>query len=64
MLPAFYLLGVAVYQIYYQSFERRGQDTLRGLAFFFGLLFVTEVGLIWCSASTTARSMRPISAAA
>jgi branched-chain amino acid transport system permease protein len=45
MLPAFYALGVFVYQIYYQSFERRGRDTLRGLAFFFGLLFVTEVGL-------------------
>jgi branched-chain amino acid transport system permease protein len=45
MLPAFYFLGVTVYQIYYRSFERRGQDTLRGLAFFFGLLFVTEVGL-------------------
>jgi branched-chain amino acid transport system permease protein len=45
-LPAFYLLGAAVYQIYYVSFEKRGQDALRGLAFFFGLLFVTEVGLI------------------
>jgi branched-chain amino acid transport system permease protein len=45
-LPAFYLLGAAVYQIYYVSFEKRGQDSLRGLAFFFGLLFVTEVGLI------------------
>ena len=28
------------------SFEKRGQDALRGLAFFFGLLFVTEVALI------------------
>jgi branched-chain amino acid transport system permease protein len=45
-LPAFYALGAAVYQIYYLSFERRGQDTLRGLAFFFGLLFVTEVCLL------------------
>ena len=45
-LPAFYLLGVAVYQVYYLSFERRGQESLRGLAFFFGLLFITEVGLI------------------
>ena len=45
-LPAFYLLGAAVYQVYYQSFERRGQESLRGLAFFFGLLFVTEVSLI------------------
>jgi branched-chain amino acid transport system permease protein len=46
MLPAFYALGAAVYQIYYVSFERRGQEALRGLAFFFGLLFITEVGLI------------------
>src|SRR6187455_361915 len=46
MLPAFYALGALVYQVYYQSFEKRGQDSLRGLAFFFGLLFVTEVMLI------------------
>lgn len=46
MLPVFYLLGTAVYQVYYMSFERRGQEALRGLAFFFGLMFVTEVGLI------------------
>src|SRR5580692_12640568 len=38
-LPAFYLLGAAVYQVYYLAFERRGQEALRGLAFFFGLLF-------------------------
>jgi branched-chain amino acid transport system permease protein len=49
MLPVFYALGAAVYQTYYVSFERRGQSAqtaLRGLAFFFGLLFVTEVALI------------------
>jgi branched-chain amino acid transport system permease protein len=45
-LPAFYALGAAVYQIFYISFEKRGQDSLRGLAFFFGLLFVTEVVLV------------------
>jgi branched-chain amino acid transport system permease protein len=45
-LPPFYALGSLVYQVYYQSFERRGQESLRGLAFFFGLLFVTEVSLI------------------
>lgn len=45
-LPAFYALGAVVYQVYYASFEKRGQDALRGLAFFFGLLFVTEVLLI------------------
>ena len=25
-LPAFYALGAMVYQVYYQSFEKRGQD--------------------------------------
>jgi branched-chain amino acid transport system permease protein len=45
-LPAFYLLGAGVYQIYYVAFERRGDEALRGLAFFFGLLFITEVTLV------------------
>lgn len=44
--PLFYALGSAIYQIYHISFERRGQEAIRGLAFFFGLLFVTEVTLI------------------
>ena len=46
MLPAFFALGALIYQVYYLSFEKRGQESLRGLAFFFGLLFVTEVMLI------------------
>ena len=46
VLPAFFALGMAIYQVYYNSFEKYGQDALRGLAFFFGLLFVTEVMLI------------------
>src|SRR5450756_2336028 len=46
VLPVFYGLGALVYQVYYLSFEKRGQESLRGLAFFFGLLFVTEVSLI------------------
>ena len=46
VLPLFYYLGQAIYQISYLSFERKGSDSLRGLAFFFGLLFVTEVLLI------------------
>jgi len=45
-LPAFYLLWAAVYQVYYVAFERRGDEALRGLAFFFGLLFITEVLLV------------------
>ena len=43
--PAFYLLGAAVYRVYYGSFERRGEEALRGLVFFFGLLFIIEVSL-------------------
>jgi branched-chain amino acid transport system permease protein len=46
VLPAFYALGAVVYQIYYLAFEKRGQESLRGLAFFFGVLFVTEVVLL------------------
>jgi branched-chain amino acid transport system permease protein len=46
VLPAFFLLGQAVYQVFYLSFEKRGEEALRGLAFFFGLLFITEVVLI------------------
>jgi branched-chain amino acid transport system permease protein len=46
MFPVFYVLGAAIYQVYYVSFEKRGQEALRSLAFFFGLLFVTEVTLI------------------
>jgi branched-chain amino acid transport system permease protein len=46
MLPAFYALGAFVYQVFYLSFEKRGQEALSGLAFFFGLLFITEVALV------------------
>lgn len=46
MMPAFYVLGAGIYQVYYVSFEKRGQESLRGLAFFFGLLFITEVTLV------------------
>src|ERR1700726_8308 len=44
--PVFFLVGMAVYQIYYYAFERRGEESIQGLAFFFGLLFVGEVALI------------------
>jgi branched-chain amino acid transport system permease protein len=46
MTPAFYVLGAGIYQIYYVSFEKHGQESLRGLAFFFGVLFITEVSLV------------------
>ncbi len=44
--PAFYALGAVIYQIYHVAFERRGEQALQGLAFFFGLLFITEVTLV------------------
>jgi branched-chain amino acid transport system permease protein len=44
--PLFFALGMALYRIYYICFEKRGQESLRGLAFFFGILFITEVTLV------------------
>ncbi len=46
MMPVFYGLGVLVYRLYHVCFERRGEAALQGLAFFFGLLFITEVALV------------------
>jgi branched-chain amino acid transport system permease protein len=47
LMPVFFLLGVLVYRFYYESFEKRGTEAgVRGLAFFFGLAFIIEVGLI------------------
>ena len=45
-VPVFYLLGTILYRFYYVSFERTGQESLSGLAFFFGLMFIIEVVLI------------------
>jgi branched-chain amino acid transport system permease protein len=45
-LPVFYFLGTILYRVYYISFERTGQESLSGLAFFFGLMFIIEVILI------------------
>ena len=44
--PLFYALGAVLYRIYHLSFEQRGQDSLRGLVFFFGIMFIAEVALI------------------
>ena len=46
LTPVFFVLGVVVYQVYYQSFEKKGESPLRGLVFFFGLLFIIEVALL------------------
>jgi branched-chain amino acid transport system permease protein len=45
LTPLFYGLGALVYRVYYGSFERRGEESLRGLVFFFGILFIMEVSL-------------------
>ena len=44
--PAFYVIGTLIYRIYYESFEKTGAEALRGLAFFFGVMFIIEVILI------------------
>lgn len=44
--PLFFLIGIGVYQVYYNSFEKRGAESLRGLVFFFGILFLIEVFLL------------------
>ena len=47
LMPIFFLFGLAVYRFYYTVFEKRGSDAgLRGLAFFFGIAFIVEVGLL------------------
>jgi branched-chain amino acid transport system permease protein len=47
LIPLFFLLGMGVYRFYYETFEKRGTEAgVRGLAFFFGIAFIIEVGLI------------------
>lgn len=46
MVPVFFVVGMIVYQLYYHAFESRGEQSIQGLAFFFGLLFVAEVSLV------------------
>jgi branched-chain amino acid transport system permease protein len=47
LTPLFFALGVAMYRFYYETFEKRGKDVgVRGLAFFFGVAFIIEIGLI------------------
>ena len=47
LMPVFLLLGMGVYRFYYETFEKRGSEAgVRGLAFFFGVGFIIEVGLV------------------
>jgi len=45
-MPVFFAGGMVLYRIYHVCFEARGDESLRGLVFFFGIMFVIEVGLI------------------
>jgi branched-chain amino acid transport system permease protein len=47
LMPPFFVLGMGVYRFYYEAFEKRGAEAgVRGIAFFFGLALIIEVGLI------------------
>src|SRR3954465_11778944 len=47
LMPPFFLLGMAVYRFYHEAFEKRGSEAgVRGIAFFFGVALIIEVGLI------------------
>lgn len=47
LAPLFFVAGILIYRFYYETFEKRGEDTgVRGLAFFFGIAFIVEVLLI------------------
>ncbi|MDR3525521.1 MAG: branched-chain amino acid ABC transporter permease [Acetobacteraceae bacterium] len=46
LTPLFFGLGIGLYRLYEACFERRGEAALQGLAFFFGILFITEVVLV------------------
>src|SRR3954452_16786654 len=47
LMPVFFVFGMALYRFYYESFEKRGTEAgVRGLAFFFGIAFIIEIGLI------------------
>jgi branched-chain amino acid transport system permease protein len=44
--PVFFVLGVGVYRVYFLGFERTGRESIAGLAFFFGVMFIIEVVII------------------
>jgi branched-chain amino acid transport system permease protein len=47
LMPVFFFVGVLLYRFYYETFERRGTEAgVRGLAFFFGIAFIIEIGLV------------------
>jgi len=47
LMPPFFVLGMGAYRLYYEAFEKRGTEAgVRGIAFFFGVALIIEVGLI------------------
>jgi branched-chain amino acid transport system permease protein len=47
LTPLFFVLGLGMYRLYYETFEKRGSDAgVRGIAFFFGIAFIIEVLII------------------
>jgi branched-chain amino acid transport system permease protein len=56
MMPLFFVLGSGIYQVYYVSFEKRGQESLRGLAFFSACCSLPKSHSYSISASTIATS--------
>jgi branched-chain amino acid transport system permease protein len=45
-VPFAFVAGRVLYKMYYFAFERHGEESVQGLAFFFGILFIVEVGLL------------------
>ena len=46
LAPVFYAAGALIFRFYEGVFERQGGSALNGMTFFFGLMFVIEVGLL------------------
>ncbi|MDX2203757.1 MAG: branched-chain amino acid ABC transporter permease [Hyphomicrobiaceae bacterium] len=47
LTPLYFVIGLFAYWVYFETFERRGQDQgVRGIAFFFGIAFIIEVLII------------------
>ena len=46
LVPVAWCLGALVFTAYDRFIERRGDEAIQGLAFFFGLMFIIEVGLV------------------
>ena len=38
------ICGALFYRFYHAAFERRGDEAIQGIAFFFGLMFLVETG--------------------